>query len=59
MENPNWTFWGEEGSRFLVCKQDGSDNSYGYAHFRVVHNGINTHRLAVIREGGINISKEG
>lgn len=39
---PNWTFWGQEGARWMVCQD--SD----FVHFRVKVDGRAYHRLAWI-----------
>ena len=42
MDDPQWSFWGVEGCRWIVCQGD------GFTHFRVQINGRMYHRLAQI-----------
>ena len=43
---PGWSFWGNEGARWIVCQ------AAGYVHFRVdVGRGQMQHRLAIIKPG--------
>ena len=43
---PGWSFWGNEGARWIVCR------AAGYVHFRVdVGRGQMQHRLAIIKPG--------
>lgn len=46
MDDPQWSFWGVEGCRWIVCR------GAGYVHFRVVTNGRTYHRLAQIAAAG-------
>ena len=41
---PDWSFWGTEGCRWIVCR------GAGYVHFRVQIDGRMYHRLAQIAE---------
>ncbi len=43
LQDPEWDFWGEEGKRWIICKED------KYIHFRILNKGYNQHRVAVIR----------
>lgn len=42
MDTPQWSFWGVEGCRWIVCR------GAGYVHFRVQIDGRMYHRLAQI-----------
>ena len=46
LDDPQWSFWGNEGARWIVCR------AAGYVHFRVdVGRGQMQHRLAIIKPG--------
>jgi len=42
LDDPQWSFWGVEGCRWIVCR------GAGYVHFRVQIDGRMYHRLAQI-----------
>ena len=42
LDDPQWSFWGVEGCRWIVCR------GAGYVHFRVQIDGRTYHRLAQI-----------
>ena len=42
LDDPQWSFWGVEGCRWIVCR------AAGYVHFRVQIDGRMYHRLATI-----------
>ena len=46
LDDPQWSFWGVEGCRWIVCR------GAGFVHFRVQIDGRMYHRLAQIAKAG-------